>query len=258
MQFSDQIQTFINEEFSGINFEELDLDTLKQLRTDISQKREEYALLELACKLSGNAAYGASANAAFPFFNVNLAADITGECRELTKFMWNRLEQFFHEDIWERKDLWKQFDFELDESKKDWYSQQVVSCYSDTDCTSPCVCVTTKHKEKEQTCTVEDFFKQQLTIATPVISDRGHEILMPEGVEIKNYTKEKGLHYVPIKRIYRHKISKPKFKIKTKSGKEVIVSGDHSCVVFRDGQQLTIKAKDINKETDKILSVVSA
>lgn len=257
MQFSDQIQTFINEEFSGINFEELDLDTLKQLRTDISQKREEYALLELACKLSGNAAYGASANAAFPFFNVNLAADITGECRELTKFMWNRLEQFFHEDIWERKDLWKQFDFELDESKKEWYSQQVVSCYSDTD---SCVRVSKldlKTQNGNIKKTIGDLFKEESYKSDPIITEDGHEILMPNDIKVKNYTKENGLYYVPIKRIIRHKVSKTKFKITSKSGKEIIVTGDHSCIVFRDGQQLTIKAKDINKETDKILTVVS-
>ena len=69
----------------------------------------------------------------FYFYNLNLAGDITGECRELTKTMWKNLEEFFHETIWKRKDLWEQFDFALDESKHDWFRQQVVSCYSDTD-----------------------------------------------------------------------------------------------------------------------------
>jgi intein/homing endonuclease len=36
----------------------------------------------------------------------------------------------------------------------------------------------------------------------------------------------------------RHKVKKPKFKIKSKSGKEIIVTGDHSCIVFRDGVQM--------------------
>ena len=53
----------------------------------------------------------------------------------------------------------------------------------------------------------------------------------------------------------RHKVSKPKFKITTDSGKEIIVTGDHSCIVFRDGKKLVVKAKDINKETDKIIIV---
>lgn len=257
MKFSDQIQTFINEEFNGVNFEELDLNALKQLRTDISQKREEYALLELACKLSGNAAYGASANPSFPFFNVNLAADITGECRALTKFMWQRLEDFFHVDIWERKDLCKQFDFELDESKKKWYSQQVVSCYSDTDSCVRISSLDLKTPNGNIKKTIGDLFKEESYKSDPIITEDGHEILMPNDIEVKNYTEDNGLYYVPIKRIIRHKVSKPKFKITSKSGKEIIVTGDHSCIVFRDGQQLTVKAKDINKETDKILTVVS-
>ena len=53
----------------------------------------------------------------------------------------------------------------------------------------------------------------------------------------------------------KHKVSKEQFKIKTKSGKEIIVTGDHSCIVFRNGKQLAVKAKDINKDTDKILSI---
>ena len=64
---------------------------------------------------------------------MNLAGDITGECRNLTKSMWHNLEAFFHETLWERKDLWKKFNFELDETKHDWYRTQPVSIYSDTD-----------------------------------------------------------------------------------------------------------------------------
>ena len=53
----------------------------------------------------------------------------------------------------------------------------------------------------------------------------------------------------------RHKVKKSKFRIKSKSGKEIIVTGDHSCIVFRDGKQLTIKAKDINPDDIKKLNL---
>ena len=81
--------------------------------------RQQYSLLETGAKLCGNAAYGASANKNFYFYNVNLAADITGECRLLTKTMWSNINNFFHETLWERKDLWQKFDFALDFSKKE-------------------------------------------------------------------------------------------------------------------------------------------
>ena len=133
MELSKEIVELLNEHWPGKNIYEMSLEELEKMRVEVVELREEYTLLEMAMKTLGNAAYGASANEWFYFYNLALAADITGECRVLTKFMWDRLELFFHEDIWERKDLWERFDFALDESKHDWYREQPVSIYSDTD-----------------------------------------------------------------------------------------------------------------------------
>ena len=133
MQFSEDIIKLMEEKFPGKNIYQMSLEELKAFKEEVTMLRQEYSLLELGTKTLANAAYGASANAYFYFFNVSLAADITGECRHLTKTMWHNLEEFFHETLWERKDLWEQFDFELDESKHDWYRQQTISIYSDTD-----------------------------------------------------------------------------------------------------------------------------
>lgn len=135
MKFSEDIVQLLKDKFNKIPEElsNMTLEELKAFRTEVEDLRHEYSLLELAMKTLGNAAYGASANRFFYFYNINLAADITGECRNLTKTMWNNLENFFHETLWERKDLWEKFNFELDESKHDWYRTQPVSVYSDTD-----------------------------------------------------------------------------------------------------------------------------
>ena len=133
LQLSQEVQYFLKKEYPLADIDSMTLDELKLFKEEITAKRQELALLENAQKTSGNAAYGAAASPFFYFFNVDLAADITGECRVLTKSMWDRFNKWFHEDIWERKDLWKQFDFELDPSKKDWYATQPVSNYSDTD-----------------------------------------------------------------------------------------------------------------------------
>jgi len=135
MELKDSIVKFLKEEFNLTeqDIENMSLEELKRLKTEVKQKREEYFQLEMAMKRLGNAAYGAAANQYFYFYNCSLAADITGECRNLTKTMWRKLEEFFHEELWERKDVQKQFGFELDESKHDWYRKQPVSIYSDTD-----------------------------------------------------------------------------------------------------------------------------
>ena len=121
MEFSEDIKKLLVEHYPNKDIYQMSLDELKSFKDEITNLRQEYSLLELAYKTLGNAAYGASANAWFYFYNVALAGDITGECRNLTKTMWHNLEDFFHEKIWERKDLWEKFDFELDESKHDWY-----------------------------------------------------------------------------------------------------------------------------------------
>ena len=167
--------------------------------------------------------------------------------------MWHNLETFFHETLWERKDIQEQFGFELDETKHDWYREQPISVYSDTDSTSFDTILKTSNGE----CTIEDLFNESLKEnGIKDITNNGHEIVKCND-DVLNWTKEKELNFVPIKWIMRHKVSKPMFKITTKSGKTITVTEDHSCIVFRNGEQIAIKAKDINKETDKILSVIS-
>ena len=52
----------------------------------------------------------------------------------------------------------------------------------------------------------------------------------------------------------RHKVTKPKWRLRTKDGKEIIVTNDHSMIVFRDGEKLEIKPNQI-LPTDKVLIV---
>ena len=257
MKFSEDIENLLKERFPGIDIYNLSLEELNNLKEQVEDLRHEYSLLELAMKTLGNAAYGASANPHMYFFNPSLAADITGECRELTKTMWKDLENFFHETIWERKDLWEKFDFALDESKHDWYREQPVSVYSDTDSlVKNSLLLIKDNKNNEDKITIEDLFNKALDEhGLEDITQNNQEIVKYDYYNVLNWTNEKEINYVPIKYIMRHKVSKPKFKIKTKSGKEIIVTGDHSCIVFRNGKQLTIKAKNINKDIDKILSI---
>ena len=254
IEFSEDIKKLLSEKFPGVDIYNMDLKELKQFRESIEELREEYFMLEISQKQLGNAAYGACANQFFYFYNTRLAADITGECRSLTKFMWDRLEKFFHEDIWERKDLWEKFNFELDPSKKQWYSNKVVSTYSDTDST---------HKDalllidKNKKVTIENLFntcENESGIAHT--SKYSQEFVLGNGHTVKNY-KDGKIVDVPIKYVMRHHTNKKMYKIRSKSGKETIVTEDHSCVIFRNGKQITIKAKDINPKTDKILTIKS-
>lgn len=255
MEFSDKIKSFLESHFKDENIYDMSLEELEDFKKRVIQKRQEYSLLELAMKTSGNAAYGACASPYFFFFNPWLAGDITGECRELTQTMWKNINEFFRETIWERKDLWKEFGFELDENKREWAKTVNWAIYSDTDSSVRNTLLLTKDVNNVKEITIEDLFNKCLKRNGLKVTDKsGHEIVECCD-QILNYIDNK-IQFTPIKHVIRHKVSKPKFKIKTKSGKEIIVTGDHSVIVFRDGQQMAIEAKNVNIKTDKILSIL--
>lgn len=83
------------------------------------------------------------------------------------------------------------------------------------------------------------------------LTQNGHE-LVSSNDKVLNYDNNGKLKMCGINYIMRHKVNKPKWRLKTKSGKEVIVTNDHSMIVFRDGKKLEVKPYEIRK-TDKIL-----
>lgn len=258
MEFSQQIKDFLKDTYPNKDIYNMSLDELKMFKNEVTDKKHEYSLLELAVKTCMNAAYGSAANQWFYFFNNKVAADITGECRNLTKTMWSNLENFFHETIWERKDLLKQFDFELDESKHEWYRTQNVAVYSDTDSTGKdSNLLLINNDNKKEKMSIEELYNKSLEKNKDNIikTKSGQEIILCDDYKVLNYNDNGLLKYCPINYIMRHKTNKKKFKITTKSGKNIIVTEDHSCIVFRDGKKITIKAKDINIKKDKILSI---
>jgi len=55
-----------------------------------------------------------------------------------------------------------------------------------------------------------------------------------------------------ISKIIRHKTNKKRFRITTATGKQVIVTEDHSCIVNRNGKRIVIKPKEIDIKKDKV------
>lgn len=57
----------------------------------------------------------------------------------------------------------------------------------------------------------------------------------------------------PIQLIYRHLVSKPRWRVEVASGEVVDVTGDHSIMVKRNGELVAVKAAEINALTDTCL-----
>ena len=101
--------------------------------------------------------------------------------------------------------------------------------------------------------TIEDLYNKNIQYGSAGVTLNGHVSVNCKEL-ILNWNEDKKLYYAPVKRIIRHKVSKPKWKLKTKSGEEIIVTNDHSMIVFRDNKKIEVKPSEILK-TDKILSV---
>jgi DNA polymerase elongation subunit (family B) len=125
-----------------------------------------------------------------------------------------------------------------------------VTIYGDTDSTSCESIIYTNNGEFK----IEDWYNKNIKNGSAGETLKGHESVKTDD-NILNWSEDKGLYYAPVKRIIRHKVTKEKWKLKTKSGKEVIVTNDHSMIVFRDGLKIEIKPRDILK-SDKILAII--
>lgn len=125
-----------------------------------------------------------------------------------------------------------------------------ITIYGDTDSVASDTIINTNCGEK----TIEELYNENIKNGSAGVTLKGHESVNTDD-KILNYDENKGLYYAPVKRIIRHKVSKPKWKLKTKSGKEIIVTNDHSMIVFRDGNKLEVKPSEI-LNTDKILVII--
>lgn len=158
---------------------------------------------------------------------------------------------FVNEDYWYNK--WH-LDIELHKmlsirDVKKIENTESVSIYADTDsCDSNTILELSSGRK-----TIEEWYNENIKNGSAGRTMIGHESVNTVD-KILNWSSDKKIYYTSVKRIIRHKVSKPKWKLKTKSGKEIIVTNDHSMIVFRDGNKIEIKPSNILK-TDKILII---
>ena len=95
---------------------------------------------------------------------------------------------------------------------------------------------------------IEDLYNTQNNL-----SERTDKEVIEAKFKALNWTEDRGLHYSKVKNIIRHKTTKDKWKIRV-GGKEIIVTNDHSMIVFRDNEKIEIKPSEI-KPSDKIMVI---
>jgi DNA polymerase elongation subunit (family B) len=130
------------------------------------------------------------------------------------------------------------------------FHEEEIIIYGDTDSVDKNSVI----KTEDGDYTIEELYKLNEKNGSAGITLNGHESVKTKQ-KVLNWSKEKGLYYAPIKRIIKHKVKKAKWKLKTKSGKEILVTNDHSMIVFREDKKMKVKPSEILK-TDKILTVI--
>jgi intein/homing endonuclease len=139
-------------------------------------------------------------------------------------------------------DFHNKWGIKIDKNVKNYIS----ICYGDTDSVVGSTIIHTNNGDR----TIEELFNENYNNGR-FYTHNGHELVSMDD-KILNW--DNGLYYGDVKYIMRHKVSKPKWRLKTKSGKEVIVTNDHSMIVFRDGEKIEVKPYEI-LPTDKILVI---
>jgi hypothetical protein len=213
---------------------------------DINEEASKYYAREQSIKLQLNSIYGAFGNPYFYFFNIDIAETITLQGKDAilyTEELLNRyFSQYWHKDLAAHKEMGITVTGRI---------ENPVGIYIDTDS----VVGSTIIRTDASSLTIEELYQRSLDLNLGNAGDTlsGHESVYTE-LKTLNWSEDTGLYYAPIERVIRHKVSKKKWRLKLKSGKEVIVTNDHSLIVFRNNTKLEVKPSEI-LITDKVITV---
>lgn len=237
------IEDFTLEELQNLNIADLSEDDKEILRKE-SKKCYSY---EQSIKLIINSIYGAFANEYFHFYNIAIAETVTLQGQDAIKFTEKMVEKYFHEYFHRDRPLLRELgvpdEVEVPPIKG------TIWKYTDTDSIPYNSIIDTEEKLIQ----IGDLYEQELQ--KNGLSDStslGHESTNTD-VKVLNWVNGKP-KYSSVKRLIRHKVTKPKWRITTESGKTIEMTEDHSAIVFRDGHKLSVRPSEI-LSTDKILTI---
>ena len=183
-----------------------------------------------------NGSYGAFATKYFILFNNQVAGTITAEGRELTRTMDQDNQDYWYNQWHLDTDLHKEM---FIKDVQQIPEGSVVSVYGDS-VDGDTIINTDKFGEIK----IKDLSNEYLP-------DNFDKEVIPVNFKALNWVNEKGIYYSPVKNLIRHKVSKKKWKLKA-GGKEIIITNDHSIIVFREGKKIEVKPSEI-KKSDKVL-----
>jgi len=224
----------------------IDNPTENDIKAEINRlqhRANDYNNLQMAIKIFLNSMYGATASPYFVGYNQQLSEAITLQGQDIIKFA-AKISNTYFKEYWHKD---KKLHAQLGITTDVFPVSENVTIYGDTDSCDKDIIINTN----KGILTIEELYNESKESAGYTI--HGHESVKSNR-KILNYDNNNQIVFHNIARVIRHKVTKPKWKLKTKKGKEITVTCDHSMIVFRDGKKLVIKPNEILR-TDKILII---
>lgn len=250
---------------------------IEELETEVNRLGnlvEYYETKQLAIKKFINSVYGATASKYFIAHNTDVAESITLQGQDLNHYSENSVNEYFSGIFQNDTELHKKLGIDTEVAKKVRIDRgkitdsgpltgkefeylngcQSLVCAGDTDSVIPHVkiyvdgCVTTIG---------EAFIKFKYENNDTILKLQNGQELVPVNnhstlsyIDHSNITCDR-----PIKYIMRHKVyNKSHYKITTKTGKVIELTGDHSVMVIRNNELISIAIKDVSN-TDKLITI---
>lgn len=232
-----------------------------------------YETQQLAIKTFINSVYGATASEFFAGFNPAVAEAITLQGQDLNHYSERAVNDYFKGPFQADTELHKKLGIDTEKTKQiriglgrltegaplvgpefEYLDDDVsLTIAGDTDSVSGDSQVYINNKKM----TIEEAFDKIKKLGTFDIAfktSNGSEVVPAKNKFTTLTYKDNEVVERNINYIMRHKVKKAKWRLRTSSGKEIIVTGDHSLMVLRDNELITVKAKDVLK-TDKIVTI---
>lgn len=251
--------------------------TVEELEEEVERLKklgDFYETKQLALKKFINSVYGATASKYFIAHNTAVAESITLQGQDLNHYSENSVNEYFSGIFQNDTELHKKLGIKTEDAKRFNIAlgkttetgtldgpefsylngNQSLTVAGDTDSTS---WKSSIYVDLVKLKVQDAFNKFKYENNDTVLKlNNGQEIVPVHNHNILSYVDHDAeATYRPIKYIMRHKVyNKSRFRIKTKSGKELEVTGDHSMMIIRNNELITVKAKDILK-TDKIITI---
>jgi DNA polymerase elongation subunit (family B) len=198
------------------------------------EKYEFYDQRQKIQKILLNSIYGCLGLPIWRFYDKDNAAAVTLSGQDIIKTAGKAINQYY-------KSI-------LGNSDTDYI------IYIDTDSVGPNSVVKIKGRGDFK---IKDLFEELVNDECDYIEDiMGKKFIFPKNLQMPYYDEKDGnIKYGNVKYIEKHKVKKLTYRIKTKNGKSVDVTEDHSIMVIENSKVIEKKPKELNKN-DKIISIL--